>query len=214
MPQTEVPAAAPIEASIEWIRDFEERFLDAWNSHQADRVLALMTEDVEYRDDAWPKTMRDHADVREFLDALWTAFPDMTFELIEGPYVIPASRARRSTGAAGERTPAGWTRPGSPRPAGGGRATASTLRSTATDASAGCASVSTCSTRRGSSGLCLRWAAAPSVRWRVRSGSRRSCGRRSAGARAADRYPERMEAMVFDYADYAASLQSHTAGSA
>jgi steroid delta-isomerase-like uncharacterized protein len=89
MPETEVPAAAPAEASIEWIRDFEERFLAAWNSHEADRVLALMTEDVEYRDDAWPKTMRGHADVREFLDAIWTAFPDMTFELIGGPYVIP-----------------------------------------------------------------------------------------------------------------------------
>jgi steroid delta-isomerase-like uncharacterized protein len=89
MSQTEVPAAAPAEASIEWIHDFEERFLAAWNSHEPDRVLALMTEDVEYRDDAWPKTMRGHADVREFLDAIWTAFPDMTFELIEGPYVIP-----------------------------------------------------------------------------------------------------------------------------
>jgi steroid delta-isomerase-like uncharacterized protein len=89
MPQTEAPATAPAEASIEWIRDFEERFLAAWNSHQPDRVLALMTEDIEYRDDAWPKTMRGHADVREFLDAIWTAFPDMTFELIEGPYTIP-----------------------------------------------------------------------------------------------------------------------------
>src|SRR5437899_2829865 len=48
-----------------------------------------MTEDVEYRDDAWPKLMRGHADVRAFLDALWRAFPDMTFELLSGPYVIP-----------------------------------------------------------------------------------------------------------------------------
>ena len=73
--QAEVTAAAPAEASIEWIRDFEQRFQDAWNSHQADRVLALMTEDIEYRDDAWPKTMRGHADVREFLDAVWKGVP-------------------------------------------------------------------------------------------------------------------------------------------
>jgi malyl-CoA/(S)-citramalyl-CoA lyase len=40
-------------------------------------------------------------------------------------------------------------------------------------------------------------------------------GRRHAQRREiAAAYPERMEAMVFDYADYAASLQSHTAGSA
>ena len=78
--QAEVTAAASAEASIEWIRDFEQRFQDAWNSHQADRVLVLMTEDIEYRDDASPKTMRGHADVREFLDAVWKAFPDLTFE--------------------------------------------------------------------------------------------------------------------------------------
>jgi steroid delta-isomerase-like uncharacterized protein len=89
MPQTEAPAAAPAEATIEWIREFEERFLQAWNSHQADRVVGMMTEDIEYRDDAWPKTMRGHADVREFLDSLWTGLPDLTFELVQGPYVIP-----------------------------------------------------------------------------------------------------------------------------
>ena len=49
----------------------------------------MMSEDVEYRDDAWPKTMRGHGDVREFLNAMWTAMPDMTFELISGPYVMP-----------------------------------------------------------------------------------------------------------------------------
>jgi ketosteroid isomerase-like protein len=48
--QADVTAAAPAEASIEWIRDFEQRFQHAWNSHQADRVLVLMTEDIEYRD--------------------------------------------------------------------------------------------------------------------------------------------------------------------
>jgi steroid delta-isomerase-like uncharacterized protein len=89
MADAEVSAATPPEASIEWIRDFGQRFLDAWNSRQVDRMLALMTEDVEYRDDAWPKTMRGHADVREFLESLWAAFPDLTFEVIEGPYVIP-----------------------------------------------------------------------------------------------------------------------------
>ena len=48
-----------------------------------------MTEGIEYRDDSWPKTMHGHADVREFLEAIWRATPDMTFELLAGPYVIP-----------------------------------------------------------------------------------------------------------------------------
>ena len=31
----------------------------------------------------------DTRDVREFLEAIWRATPDMTFELLTGPYVIP-----------------------------------------------------------------------------------------------------------------------------
>jgi len=83
----ETVSAAP--TSIEWIREFVQRWLEAWNSHEVDRVLALMTDDIEYRDDSWHKTMRGHADVREFIDATWRATPDMTFELLAGPYVIP-----------------------------------------------------------------------------------------------------------------------------
>lgn len=66
-----------------------ERWLAAWNSHQLDRVLELLTDDVELRDDSWPTPMRGHAEVREFVEALWRAMPDMRFELITGPYVIP-----------------------------------------------------------------------------------------------------------------------------
>ena len=69
--------------SIDWIGDFVGRWLDAWNSHDPDRVLAFLTEDVEVRDDSWPRTMHGHADVREFLNALWRAIPDMTFDLLD-----------------------------------------------------------------------------------------------------------------------------------
>jgi steroid delta-isomerase-like uncharacterized protein len=75
--------------SIDWVEQIVRRWLEAWNSHQAERVLELLTEDVEARDDSWPKPMRGHADVREFVEALWRATPDMTFELISGPYVAP-----------------------------------------------------------------------------------------------------------------------------
>lgn len=88
--------------TIEWVREFVPRWLDAWNSHQPQGVLELLTEDIEVHDDSWPKKMHGHADVREFLEALWRAIPDMTFELLEGPYVIPgeprASFRWRGTG--------------------------------------------------------------------------------------------------------------------
>ena len=86
---TQAETTSEATPSIEWTRDFATRWLDAWNSHEVDRLLALMSEDIEYRDDAWPKPMRGHADVREFLEATWRAMPDMTFELLSGPYVIP-----------------------------------------------------------------------------------------------------------------------------
>lgn len=82
------PLAAEV-PSIEWIREFVARWLDAWNSHEPDLVLALLADDVEVRDDSWPRTMHGHTDVREFLEALWSGIPDMAFELLDGPYVIP-----------------------------------------------------------------------------------------------------------------------------
>ena len=77
------------EPSLEWVREFVGPWFDAWNSHRADRVLEFLTEDVELRDDSWPRTMHGHADVREFREALWRALPDLTFQLLDGPYVIP-----------------------------------------------------------------------------------------------------------------------------
>ena len=74
---------------IEWVREFVPRWLGAWNAHDADGVLEFLAEDVEVRDDSWPKAMHGHADVREFLAALWRGIPDMAFELLDGPYVIP-----------------------------------------------------------------------------------------------------------------------------
>ena len=73
----------------EWVDDFAQRWLGAWNSHEPDRLLGLMTEDIVYDDSAWPTQMRGHGDVREFLDHSWAALPDMRFELVERPYLMP-----------------------------------------------------------------------------------------------------------------------------
>lgn len=102
-----------IAPSIEWTRELVANWLDAWNSHQADRVLGLLTDDVEARDDSWPKAMHGHGEVREFLEALWRAVPDMSFELLAGPYVIPdeprASFQWRGTGTfTGRMDPPGF----------------------------------------------------------------------------------------------------------
>jgi steroid delta-isomerase-like uncharacterized protein len=88
MTQQEVTTGRGADAA--WVAEFAERWLGAWNSHEPDRLLGLMTEDIVYDDSAWPKQMRGHADVREFLDHAWRALPDMRFELRDGPFVHPA----------------------------------------------------------------------------------------------------------------------------
>jgi steroid delta-isomerase-like uncharacterized protein len=73
-----------------FIAEFAERWEGAWNSHQPERLLELMTEDIVYDDSAWPRTMRGHGDVREFLDSVWRAMPDLRFKMVEGPFLRPS----------------------------------------------------------------------------------------------------------------------------
>jgi steroid delta-isomerase-like uncharacterized protein len=86
MARTSVTHARELDQT--WVEDFAKRWESAWNSHEPARLLELMTDDVVYDDSAWPTTMRGHGDVRTFLDSVWRAFPDLRFELSEGPYVV------------------------------------------------------------------------------------------------------------------------------
>jgi steroid delta-isomerase-like uncharacterized protein len=72
-----------------WVEAFAKRWAAAWNSHERERLLELMTEDIVYDDSAWPTTMQGHGDVRAFLDWVWKAMPDLTFEMVDGPYIQP-----------------------------------------------------------------------------------------------------------------------------
>ena len=77
-----------------FVRDFLPRWLAAWKSHQPERLFELMTEDIVYDDSAWPTMMRGYADVRVFVNSVWRAFPDLEFEMTDGPYLHPgAARA-------------------------------------------------------------------------------------------------------------------------
>jgi steroid delta-isomerase-like uncharacterized protein len=72
-----------------WLMEFAGRWEAAWNSHEPGRLLELMTDDIVYDDSAWPTTMRGRDDVRNFLDFAWTAMPDLRFEMVDGPYLVP-----------------------------------------------------------------------------------------------------------------------------
>ena len=87
MAQSDVTQAHELDPA--WVGDFLGRWAAAWNSHQPERLLELMTEDIVYDDSAWPTTMHGHGDVRAFLDHAWRAFPDLSFEATDGPYLVP-----------------------------------------------------------------------------------------------------------------------------
>jgi steroid delta-isomerase-like uncharacterized protein len=71
-----------------WVEEFSKRWEAAWNSHDPERLLELMTDDIVYDDSAWPMMMRGHGAVRQFLEFAWRAFPDLRFEMADGPYLV------------------------------------------------------------------------------------------------------------------------------
>jgi steroid delta-isomerase-like uncharacterized protein len=73
--------------TTEWVEEFVERWLAAFNSGQPEQVLELMTDDIVYDDSGWPPTLRGHAEVREFLEFMWRAFPDLSVERVGDPLV-------------------------------------------------------------------------------------------------------------------------------
>jgi steroid delta-isomerase-like uncharacterized protein len=73
----------------------------AWNSHEVDQLLSLMTDDVVYDDASWATQMHGHADVRAFLESTWRAVPDLSFAHEDIVLVDPSGTktARYWTGA-------------------------------------------------------------------------------------------------------------------
>jgi steroid delta-isomerase-like uncharacterized protein len=65
--------------SMEWLREFGERYLDAWNSHDPAAVAACVAEDVVWEDPALPEPARGRDEVAAFVEAGVTAFPDYMF---------------------------------------------------------------------------------------------------------------------------------------
>lgn len=64
------------EVSPAFLRDFADRWLAAWNSHDTDTVLALLHPDVEWHETVfWPHPLAGRESVRAYVDAIWRAMP-------------------------------------------------------------------------------------------------------------------------------------------
>jgi steroid delta-isomerase-like uncharacterized protein len=84
--------AEPIE-SVEWLREFGERYLGAWNSHDPDAVAACASEDVVWVDPALVEPARGRAELADFVRTSCAAFPDLSFEELGDPAITDDSRA-------------------------------------------------------------------------------------------------------------------------
>ena len=83
-------------STIESVRELADRFYGAWNlgPGHSDKVVELMTEDIDYREPTQTEPARGHAEVREFVESNLRAFPDFHVERIGDPLVAPdGSRA-------------------------------------------------------------------------------------------------------------------------
>lgn len=78
--------AEPIE-SVEWLREFNERYEAAWNAHDPAAVVACVAEDVIFEDPALPQPARGREQLAAFVEATATAFPDWQVS-VTGAYAI------------------------------------------------------------------------------------------------------------------------------
>jgi predicted ester cyclase len=96
--------ATPVDEVL--VGNLIQRIVTAFNAHDADGYVAVMTEDVIFEHSAAPAPMHGRAEVSAFYtNTLWKAFPDLTMELMDGPFFHPhAPRISFNWLAAGTHT--------------------------------------------------------------------------------------------------------------
>ena len=71
--------ADPIE-SMQWLREFGERYIGAWNAHDPEAVAACATTDVIWDDPGLPEPARGRDELKAFVRMGMTAFPHYRFD--------------------------------------------------------------------------------------------------------------------------------------
>jgi steroid delta-isomerase-like uncharacterized protein len=86
MEATKTEAAQGERLSEEFVRQFSERWGQAWENRDGEALAALCTEDIEFIDPA-VGTLHGRAEVAEWVQTCARAFPDYRFEEPEPPYI-------------------------------------------------------------------------------------------------------------------------------
>lgn len=95
------------------------RAYEVLSRHDPSDLGTVFAEDVVFHDDAWPEVLRGLNQVRGFLHVVWRAFPDATWELVDGPFLSEdgrgvAVRSRITGRMLGPLDPPGLAPTGSP----------------------------------------------------------------------------------------------------
>jgi steroid delta-isomerase-like uncharacterized protein len=84
---------APQQADAAFLAEFADAWLAAWNSHDTERVLALVSDDIRWDDRTfWPEVIEGKEGLRAYVDAIWAAMPDVQFAEIERFFAPDARR--------------------------------------------------------------------------------------------------------------------------
>lgn len=70
-----------------FVEDWGRRYLEAWNSLDADGVAAMCTDHVAWKDPGLPEPLHGREGVRAFVRATARAFPDFHVEELGRPYI-------------------------------------------------------------------------------------------------------------------------------
>lgn len=64
----------------EFLHDFADRWLGAWNSHETEQVFALLDDDITWDDRVfWPEVIHGLPGLRAYVDSIWAAMPDVAW---------------------------------------------------------------------------------------------------------------------------------------
>jgi steroid delta-isomerase-like uncharacterized protein len=73
-------------ADAQQLREVTERWMQGWNSQDADLLVAQLADDFHYTDPGWHEPMTNADAVRAFTTAAWRAMPDMRFSEPRGVF--------------------------------------------------------------------------------------------------------------------------------
>jgi steroid delta-isomerase-like uncharacterized protein len=86
---TTVIAASEAGLGPVFVEEWAARWLAAWNGHDVETMLSMVTEDVVWDDPALPETYHGREGFRRFVTATFHTFPDVQIEELEPPYLSP-----------------------------------------------------------------------------------------------------------------------------